>query len=162
MVPFIFVLLASYVVPIVAAILFAFRGQWIWVGVATAIGALPHQLMGLASTCTQGADGTFAAGAIFSGPLLLIAAGVTWRALHLRKSIPSASWVTLAVPITLLILTKDAWLNTLRYGTPCGEEFVAYGGSSPATVVIILVGYLLLPLLLALSTASTLIVVRSA
>lgn len=160
MAPFIFVLLASYVVPIVAAILLAFRRQWIWAGVATAIGAFPHQLMGLTSTCTQGADGTFGAGAIMSGPLLLIAAYVTWRALHLRKSILSASWVALVVPITLLILTKDAWVNTMRYGTPCGEEYAAYGGSSPTMAVIILVGYLLLPLLLVLSAAGTLIMAR--
>lgn len=157
--PFI-LMLASFGLPIVAAVFLAFRGQWIWAGGATAVGAFPHQLMGLTSTCTQGADGTFGAGALISGPLLLIAVGATWQALRVRKVVPSASWVILTLPTTLLVLTKDAWVNTLRYGTPCGEDFTGYGGSSPAMVVIILLGYLLLPLLLALSAASTLLMAR--
>lgn len=157
---FILVLLGSYVIPVIAAVLLAFRGQWIWVAVATTGGAVPHQLMGLTSTCTQGADGTFVAGAICSAPLLLIAIYVALRALYRRNICSSASWVMLGVPIMLLVLTQGAWINTLRFGTPCGEDFTYGGGSGPTTITFILVGYLLLPLLLAISAAGSLIMAR--
>ena len=158
--PFIFLLLASYVVPIVAAIIFAFRGQWIWAGAATAAGAFPHQLMGLTSTCTQGADGTFGAGAILSAPLLLIAIGVSLRALYQKKVHPIGSWMTLGLPLILLALTHGAWFNTLRYRTPCGEDFGFGGGSSPIMIAVILFGYLALPLLLAAIAGGLLITSR--
>lgn len=131
-----------------------------WAAVAVSVFAVPHQLMGLTSTCTQGADGTFGSGAAISAPLLLVAVGVNLWALHRRKVDPIASLMTLAVPLILLVLTQDAWINTLRFGTPCGEDFAFYGGSSPVMIWIILVGYLLLPLILAICGAGSLMMAR--
>ncbi|KKB82556.1 hypothetical protein VW35_00245 [Devosia soli] len=156
----ILVLAVSWALPLGLAVALAFRGHLMWAAALVTVFAIPHQLMGLTSTCTQGADGTFGTGAIFSGPLLLIAVGVTWWALNRRKVDPSASWVTLAVPLILLVLTQGAWVNTLQHGTPCGEDFAWYGGSSPAMVMLILVGYLVLPLCLAISAAGSLMMAR--
>ena len=156
----ILVLALSWALPLGLAIALAFRGHWMWTAAAVSVFAIPHQLMGLTSTCTQGADGTFASGAIISGPLLLMAVGVSLWALHRKKFDPSASWVTLAVPLILLVLTQGAWINTLRFGTPCGEDFAFYGGSSPAMMLLILAGYLVLPLFLAISAAGSLMMAR--
>lgn len=153
-------LLVSWALPVGLAVALAFRGQWMRAAAMAAVFAAPHQLMGLTSTCTQGADGTFGTGAVISVPLLLIAISVTLWALHRRKVDPVASWVTLAVPLILLILTQGAWVNTLRSGTPCGEDFAFYGGSSPAMIRLILAGYLVLPLLLAISAAGSLMMTR--
>lgn len=156
----IFILMVSWALPLGLAVASAFRDHWMRAAAVLTVFAIPHQLMGLTSTCTQGSDGTFGTGAIVSGPLLLVAVGLTWWALHRRKVDPSASWVTLAVPLILLILTRGAWVNTLQHGTPCGEEFAWYGGSAPTMVTLILSGYLVLPLLLAISAAGCVMMTR--
>lgn len=153
-------MMVSLALPIGLAVALAFRSKWMWAAAIIAVFAIPHQLMGLTSTCTQGADSTFTTGAILSAPLLIIAVCVTLWALYRGKVDPNAGWVTLAIPLILLILTQDAWMNTLRYGTPCGEDFAYYAGSSLAMIQLILAGYLVLPLLLAISAAGSLMMAQ--
>lgn len=148
-------LVISWTLPVGLAVLLACLRQWMWAAVAVAAFSVPHQLMGLTSTCTQGADSSFGSGAITSGPLLVIAIGMALWALHGRKVDLTASVVVLAVPLILMILTHSAWINTLRYGTPCGEDFVFYGSSSPAMISLIVVGYLVLPVFLAVTAAAS-------
>ena len=113
--------------------------------------AVPLQLLGLSSTCTQGADGTFITGAILSGPLLLVAASllsvVAWRGGGAGRR--WLLWVTCAALGMLVILTRDAWLNTILYGTPCGSDFAFYGGSDPRAVALIVGAYVVAPIVVA-------------
>ncbi len=109
--------------------------------------AVPLQLLGLTSTCTQGADGTFFTGAVFSTPFVLMATGLLVWASHRRALDLGAGVVTLGAATALLVITRDVWSGALLFGTPCGEMFSFYP-SAPATVLIIEGGYLLLPLLL--------------
>jgi hypothetical protein len=136
------------VLPVVVAMALAVRRQWMWVAVTMATPALPLQLLGLTSTCTQGADGTFVAGAIYSAPFLLVAALSSLWTVRLRTGASSAATVTVLVPLLMFFLTHNAWVNSLLYGSPCGEDYAGIFGSSPTNLVIILVGYLALPLLL--------------
>jgi len=48
------------------------------------------------------------------------------------------------MPLAMIVLTHEAWFGTLFYGTPCGSH---YDPSKPAMVLIVLLGYLGLPLL---------------
>lgn len=78
------------------------------------------------------------------------------RRQHFRTIAAHRGWSDLvgsAPKLILLVLTQGPWVNTLQYGTPCGEEFAWYGGSTPTMVTLILVGYLVLPLFLAISAA---------
>jgi hypothetical protein len=108
--------------------------------------AFPLQLLGLTSTCTQGADGTFGSGAILSGPPLLVAALLT-AMVALRLPHGRRTWLVMigAAAAVLVSLTRSAWFNSLAYGTPCGADFAFYG-SHTVTLVAIAVSYLVLPL----------------
>jgi hypothetical protein len=126
--------------------------------------AVPLQLLGLTSTCTQGADGAFISGAFLSGPLLLIAvvrfaAEAIWVTAFRTTAAP-VGWAV-AAAVVLISLTNSAWLNTIRFGTPCGEEFAFYGPSHPFAIAAILVSYLLLPLML-IAAAAVLLLRRRA
>lgn len=144
--PMIFVY-GAMVLGLLIVVLLAFRGKPIKAALLATIVAVPLQLLGLTSTCTQGADGTFLTGAVFSTPFLLIATGLLLWAGHRRALDLSAGVITLGAATVLLFLTRDVWSGALLFGTPCGEMFSFYP-SAPAALLIIAGGYLLLPLLL--------------
>jgi hypothetical protein len=109
--------------------------------------AVPLQLLGLGSTCTQGADGTFITGALLSSPLLLVAA-VFLAVVALRRPEPSQRmllWASGIAAVAMPIFGRDVWLNSLIYGTPCGRDFVDYGESYPVVIGLIVAAYLVLP-----------------
>lgn len=136
--------------PVAVSIVLPFRGHWVWIVAVAAGTALPLQLQGLTSTCTQGADGTFGTGAIFSAPFLLAAMGFTlWAPRGRWSGSVGAGIVTALVLLAMLLLTRDAWVSTWLHGTPCGQDLALYSSSAPM-VVIILGGYLILPSLLLL------------
>lgn len=136
-------------VPVAVSIVLAFRGHWAWIVAVAAGTAVPLQLLGLTSTCTQGADGTFGTGAIFSAPFLPAMGFTLWAPRGRWSGSVGAGIVTALVLLAMLLLTRDAWASTLLHGTPCGQDFALYSSSAPM-VVIILGGYLILPSLLLL------------
>lgn len=122
--------------------------KWPWLAPTFAATAMPLQLAGFSTTCTQGADGTFGSGAILSAPFLAVAIGLTLFAGLRQVPILWSGIAGFSLAVTLLILTRDAWLNSLIYCQPCGEMFEFYQ-STPILIAIVLVGYLVLPVLLA-------------
>lgn len=148
-------LMVIIAIPVAPAVAFARRGRWMWASAVLAVFAIPYQLLGLTSTCTQGADGSFLTGAFLSAPLLIIAVCTCIWALYRRPINLYASWVVLLAPLVLLYLTQDSWLDIFRYGTPCGELYAEFG-SKPLAIMIILAAYLLLPLLLVIGAAGAL------
>jgi hypothetical protein len=134
--------------PTGVAVQLGLKGQWSWVAAVTAATGLPLQLAGLGGTCTQGADGPFITGTVFSAPFLLVAITSTLGAVRQRRADLRGAIATGLVAVATLLLCKDAFLNTLRYGSPCGEYFSFYP-SDPTAALIIVGGYLVLPLLLA-------------
>lgn len=141
------VVYGAMVLGLLIILLLAFRGKAMPAALLATIVAVPLQLMGLTSTCTQGADGTFLTGAVFSTPFALMASGLLFWASYRRTPDIVAGVITLVAATALLFLTRDAWAGVLLFGTPCGEMFSFYP-SAPATVLIIVSAYLLLPLLL--------------
>ena len=118
-----------------------------WAALLATIVALPLQVLGLTSTCTQGADGTFTTGALFSSPFLLIALGLVGWWMRTRESSVAAVPLVAVVSVLMLALTHQAWVGTLVYGTPCGEYFAMYPSGSVRGSLIV-GAYLVLPLLL--------------
>lgn len=141
------VVYGAMVLGLLITLLLAFRGKSMQAALLATIVAAPLQLLGLTSTCTQGADGTFLTGAVFSTPFLLMAIGLLLWASYRRTLDITAGVVTLVAATALLFLTRDAWAGALLFSSPCGEMFSFYP-SAPAAVLIIVGGYLLLPLLL--------------
>jgi hypothetical protein len=140
-------LLAVLVALLLASLLLALRRQWSWLAVMGVMLAVPVQLLGLISTCRDGITFTFLAGASVSAPLLLGAIGWLWRAHRARLTDARAALIAAAASLAMIGLTRDAWLNSLTYRTPCGEHFTAHA-SHPLSLAVIVVGYLLLPLAL--------------
>lgn len=113
--------------------------------------AMPLQLLGYATTCTQATDNSFVTGAMLSAlPLVLSVAIVLSSALR-----GSQGWqigiVLIALTAILLTATGSIWVDTIRYGTPCGPDFVGYGWEHPTNNFVILAGYLWLPLFVLVS-----------
>ena len=107
--------------------------------------ALPLQALGYATTCTQGDSEAALVGSILSMPLLLLAlvllllkrrSGSTAR--------PMGILLCTLTLLTMLALTRDIWINTLTFGTPCGDgyQFYALGGGAWWLIVS---AYLLVP-----------------
>lgn len=134
------------VLPVLVALAFAIRRRWDWLAATTTVAAVPLQLLGLTSTCTQGADGSFFAGVILSAPHLVIGICATCWSIYKGFASRASLLVVLLVPVAMLIMTHWAWLNILQYGTPCGAD---YASSHAISAAIILAGYLLLPAILA-------------
>ena len=107
---------------------------------------MPFQIMGYATTCTQGDSDSAMAGAIYSGLFLLTLLGVLLRRTWVRPKHHYFSYMCAALLMGTMLLTFDIWFGTLAYGTPCGREFSDYAVSSVDWVVI-LTGYLILPTL---------------
>lgn len=141
------VVYGAMVLGLLITLLLALRGKPTQAALLATIVAVPLQLLGPTSTCTQGADGTFLTGAVFSTPFVLLATGLLLWASYRRTVDLTVGVVALAAATTLLFLTRDAWAGTLLFGTPCGEMFSFYP-SAPVAVPIIVGGYLLFPLLL--------------
>ena len=121
--------------------------------------AIPLQVLGLSGTCTQGADFTFVTGAMLSSPFLLLAVGfVVWS---LRRPEPElkAGVLTLSAALSMLLLTNQAWVGALVFGTPCGIDFVDYPSGLPRASIVV-AGYLVLPLCLVATTTWSLLRLR--
>ena len=131
--------------------LLAYKGQSIWAAVLATIVAVPLQLLGLTSTCTQGSSGTFVTGALLSAPFLMAALGlVLWTGYRAKPNL-SAVTIVLVGSAALLVLTRDVWVGPILFGTPCGEDYAFYPSGTDA-VMIVVAGYLALPLLLIAGT----------
>ena len=120
--------------------------------------AMPLQYFGYATTCTQATDNSFVTGAILSAlPLIISAAIVLFSALS-----GSRGWqigiLLIVLTAILLTATRSIWLDTIRFGTPCGADFADYGWEHPTNNFIILAGYLGLPIFMLVS--ATLLVRR--
>jgi len=120
----------------------------LWVVVVLCGIAFPLQFFGYATTCTQGADGSFLTGAVFSAPFLLASSVLLIVAAFKKPRLSSPAPILVALPVIglTLVVTKSIWLNTIAYGTPCGVLFSGYG-SSPALRTMVVVGYLAIPVL---------------
>lgn len=144
------VVYGAMVLGLLITLLLAFRGKSMQAALLATIVVVPLQLLGFTGTCTQGADGPFLTGAVLSTPFVLMATGLLFWASYRRTLDLTAGVVTLVAATALLFLTRDAWAGALLFGTPCGEMFSFYP-SAQVTVLIIVGGYLLLPLLLIVS-----------
>lgn len=138
-------------VPLVLSVLLAYWQQWVWAATVIIVPAIPLQLLGFTGTCTQGADGPFVTGAVLSTPLLLGAICLLLWGLYQRRAPRLACSVLAVTTLAMLALTREAWFNSLRFGTPCGADYAYSSNHLPP--LIILGGYLILPLLLAACAA---------
>lgn len=107
--------------------------------------ALPLQVLGYATTCTQGDSGSAIAGSLFSTPLLILSLALLLRAQFGGPSRPPRAVLNALALVLMLMTTKGIWLNTLMFGTPCGEDFTFYGIESHGWWLIVL-AYLVLPI----------------
>ena len=107
---------------------------------------IPIQMLGYATTCTQGDSGSALTGSVISGMLLFAMAVFLLR----RGASNELGAISLVVTAILLVgtlaLTFSIWLGTIRYGTPCGADFEFYALELPDRVII-LFSYLALPTL---------------
>ena len=143
-------LAAIVILPLVVSLLLAYGKAWVLAATVAMTPAFPLQLLGFTGTCTQGSVDPFMTGAILSAPLLLGAIGLmAWGFYTGRTSRLSCSIAT-ATSLALLALTREAWLNGILSGTPCGGDYPA---TAIGPLAIILFSYLALPLLLAVCTA---------
>lgn len=128
-----------------------------WIAAGLMAVAFPLQLLGLTSTCTQGADGTYLAGALLSSPMLF---WVAVRVVRMGFAEPTrssggavATGLTVVVlTLILLSLTYTVWSNVIVFGTPCGEDSSDLPHHLERQLVV-LIGYLALPLLVASATS---------
>lgn len=127
-----------------------------WVAATLVAVAIPLQMLGFTSTCTQGADGTYLTGAVLSAPLLLAAALLAFRlglaSVRMSNSLLPSVAITLGLAVVLVALNVPVWLNVLLFGTPFGDFYSFY----PANItsrLIVLASYLALPLVVVLATA---------
>lgn len=141
------VVYSAMAVALLITLVVGLRGAPMQAGLFATVVAAPLQLMGLTSTCTQGADGTFITGAILSAPFVLMATGLFFWASYRRRLDLTAGAISLTAAVALVFLTRDAWIGSLMFGTPCGEVFSLYP-SDPATIVVIVGAYAALPSLL--------------
>ena len=113
------------------------------------------QLLGtFTGTCTQAANGPALTGAVFSAAPLAVA--VIGSAIFFRKTRRSEveqpvflGLMPLLVAIAMLVSTRSTWFDVLRFGTPCGADYEADGGSLiEQGNALILVSYFLVPALI--------------
>ncbi|MET3599947.1 hypothetical protein [Martelella mangrovi] len=142
--PFV-IIVGAVCLPLVASVILACVGRWMWAAAAMIITAMPLQLLGFTGTCTQGADGTFITGSILSAPLLFIAICFILWASFKRTANRSAGIFAAALSLILLALTRNAWLGAVFHGSPCGADYLHASGAEG--LLIILGGYLALPIL---------------
>jgi hypothetical protein len=117
--------------------------------------AIPLQVFGYATTCTQLADGSFITGAILSAlPLGLSISLVLFKAF----TAPNRATGVLFMLVTLgmMFTTSSIWANTIFIGTPCGPDFAEdlelYGPNELGNAIII-AGYFLLPAVMLVAAA---------
>lgn len=136
-------LISVLAMPFIALSIAARRTRSMWVAAIAICVAMPLQLMGFTGTCTQGADGPFITGVFLSAPFLL---GAIYSVLQARPK-GASFWIggiaTAVGSLAMIILTHSAWLGSMLYGTPCGADY----SPNERSVLIILLGYLALPLL---------------
>jgi hypothetical protein len=112
--------------------------------------AVPLQLLGLTSTCTQGANGTFISGSLLSGPLLIVATiMVAWKTWSPSLDTPGRARLVLSLlvlaPIAMMAGTWWAWWNVLADGHPCGADYVSWDSGIEVDDVLVLIAYAVLP-----------------
>jgi hypothetical protein len=115
---------------------------------ATLLLAVPIQLMGYTSTCTQGNVGAFLTGVVFSSPLLLISVGclvtLSMNPPTQLKTSERLILETMAVSSFALLIFHRTLLTHLWNGqSACGAEF---GSGASHDNLLITIGYGLAPL----------------
>lgn len=104
------------------------------------------QMLGYATTCTQGESGSALTSSAISGALLFAMAVLLLR----RWTSNGLGAISLTVTTVLLVgtlaLTFSIWVGTIRYGTPCGADFEFYALGLPDRAIIVF-NYVALPLL---------------
>lgn len=106
--------------------------------------ALQLQAFGYATTCTQGDSGSALAGSILSMPLLFFAAMLLFKRYSTGTGWRIGLLLSALVLVTMMAVTRDIWINTLIFGTPCGDDFQFYGLSGGEWWLIVS-AYLLFP-----------------
>ncbi|TNB47280.1 hypothetical protein FF124_13995 [Martelella lutilitoris] len=143
---------------LILSVVLAFFRLWAWSAVFLVMPAVPLQLLGFTGTCTQGADGPFVTGAVLSSPLLASAIGlVLWGGMAKGALSQSGAIVVAVMAMILLFSTRDAWFGALYAGTPCGAD---YDASHWQEQVLVIGGYLVLPVFLLVSACRAVLPAR--
>ncbi|MCM2399140.1 hypothetical protein NBH19_23940 [Rhizobium sp. S95] len=112
--------------------------------------AMLLQMLGFTGTCTMGASGTLTTGAVLSSLPLGLAVYLTYRASKKDNS-RGLPMIPASLAVGMFCLTAPAWWSSLRFHTPCGDDYEFYSPELGADDFLFLASYLVFPLLVVLA-----------